>query len=162
MAGFTGGALHTLPDASLEDDAEADAGAESEHAQRIDGEGLAGAEEEFAISGEIRVGVYLDWEMDAALEFGAEVEPIEAGKIRRMVQHAERQFKGARTANANTERLHRATPSYESSDGGSHVVENGVRSVGEPGRKADGISRSPSGVTAAMRRLVPPRSMPME
>jgi len=138
VAGFSGSTLHAVPDAALEDDAATDAGAEGEDEERVDGERAAGAEEEFAISGEVGVGVDLNRSIEAAFELGAEVEPVEAGKIRWMVENAEGQLEGAGAADADAEEFAGLLVD-ELADGSGHVIEDGVRAGGKAGGKADGF-----------------------
>jgi hypothetical protein len=105
VAGLAGGSLHALPDFSVEDDAAADAGAEGECEERVDGTGFAGTEHKFAVGGEVGIGVDVDGAVNAALEFGAEVEAVEAGQIRRVVEDAGGQFKRAGRADSDAEKL---------------------------------------------------------
>jgi hypothetical protein len=137
---------------AVEDDAAADAGSKGVHQKRVDGVGAARAEEAFAVGGESGVVSDVDGMAKALLKFGAEVEAVEAGEIRGMAQDAQGQLDGAGTADANAEEFAALLVDELPACGPA------ASRVGRPMWS----SRSPAGVTAATRRLVPPRSTPME
>jgi hypothetical protein len=138
VAGFSGCSLHAVPDAAFEDDTGADAGAQGIHAERIGGEGAAGTEEAFAVGGEVGIGVDLDGAAETGLEFGAEVESVEAGKIGRMVEDAEWELEGSGAANADAEEVAGLLVD-ELEDGSGHIVEDRLGACAEAGGKADGV-----------------------
>ncbi len=103
MAGFTRCAPHAVPDAAIENDAAADAGAEGVHDEGFDGVSAASAEEAFAVGGERGVVADLDGAIEAALQLNAEVDSVKAGEVGEMVEEAEGKFDGAGAADANAE-----------------------------------------------------------
>jgi hypothetical protein len=138
VAGLTGCALHAVPDAAIENDAAADAGAEGVHEERIDGVGAASAEEAFTVGGERGVVSDVDRAIETALELESEVKSVEAGKVRRMVQDADGELDGTGTADADTEEF--AGMFFDDlANGGGHVVEDGVRACAEARGEADGV-----------------------
>ena len=99
--------------------------------------GAACAEVAFAVGGEAGVVADVDGAVEPALEFGAEVEAVEAGEIGRMVQNAEGQFDGAGAADADAEEVASLLVD-ELANGGGHVVENGVGTRVKAGGKTAG------------------------
>jgi osmotically inducible protein OsmC len=136
VAGFSGGAAHALPDAAIENDAAADAGAERVHDEGFDGVGAAGAEAALAIGGEGSIVADLNGAFESALEFRAKVEAVEAGQVGRVMENAEGQFDGTGAADADAEEI-AVLLVDELANGGGHVVEDGVRASAEASGETD-------------------------
>ena len=96
------------------------------------------AEETFTIGGEGCVVSDLNGAVEAALQFGAEVEAIEAGEVGRMVEDAEGQFDGTGAANADADGI-ALVLLHELADGACHVVEDSLRAGVEAGGEMDGV-----------------------
>jgi len=120
----------------MEDDAAADTGPEGVHEERVDGVGAACAEEAFAVGGEGGVVAHVYGAAETALQFGAEVETVESGEVRGMVQNSAGQLDGAGAADADAQEFASLLVD-ELADGGGHVVEDGMRACREARRKAD-------------------------
>ena len=136
VSGFSGGALHAVPDAACQNDSATDAGTEGVHEERADGVGTAGAEEAFAVGSEGGVVADVDGAAEAMLEFGAEVEAVEAGEIRRMMEDTEGQLNGSGAADADAKEF-AGLFFDELADSGGHVVEDGLWAGSEACGKAD-------------------------
>jgi hypothetical protein len=130
VAGFAGSTLHADPNFAIEDDATADAGAEGVHEERVDGVGVAGAEEEFSKGGEAGVVTDLDGMIEASLELEAKVDSVKSGKVGQMAENPEGKLDGARAADADAEEF-AGLFLDELADGAGHIVEDSVRPGGE-------------------------------
>src|ERR1700733_15185766 len=137
VAGFSGSSLHPVPDAPAEAPPGAHAGPEGVHAQRRRRKGAAGAENTFAVGGKVGVGVNVNGAVEPIFEFGAQVQPVKAGKIRWVMKDAERQFQWAGAADADAEQIAPGLALNDLANRAGHVVEYSPGAGCEPRRQAD-------------------------